>query len=104
MARLTHNDYLQQASDSGWPGFVIYGMMIVAGLFVSGRSLWASGSLEQFAVWLGTLGWALQGLVEFGLYIPALAWLAFTMLGWLLSGAANDSTIPLKIARLPPRR
>ncbi len=104
MARLTHNDYLQQASDSGWPGFVIYGVMIVAGLFVSGRSLWASGSLEQFAVWLGTLGWALQGLVEFGLYIPALAWAAFTMLGWLLSGAANDSTIPLRIAKLSPRR
>jgi hypothetical protein len=39
---------------------------------------------EAFAVWLGMLGWALQGFVEFGLYIPALAWPAFVMLGWLL--------------------
>jgi hypothetical protein len=36
------------------------------------------------AVWLGVLGWSLQSLVEFGLYIPALAWPAFTFLGWLL--------------------
>jgi len=37
-----------------------------------------------FGVWVGVLGWALQGLVEFGLYIPALAWPAFALLGWLL--------------------
>ena len=37
----------------------------------------------MFAVWLGVLGWSLQSLVEFGLYIPALAWPAFTFLGWL---------------------
>jgi hypothetical protein len=37
-----------------------------------------------FAVWLGVLGWALQGLLEFDLYIPALAWPALTLLGWLL--------------------
>ena len=38
----------------------------------------------RFAVWLGVLGWSLQGLFDFGLYIPALAWPAFTLLGWLL--------------------
>jgi hypothetical protein len=38
----------------------------------------------RFAIWLGVLGWCLQGLVEFGLYIPASAWSAFTFLGWLL--------------------
>jgi len=27
----------------------------------------------------------LQGLFEFGLYIPALAWPAFTFIGWLLA-------------------
>jgi hypothetical protein len=36
------------------------------------------------AIWLGVLGWSLQSLVEFGLYIPALAWPAFAFLGWLL--------------------
>jgi putative inorganic carbon (HCO3(-)) transporter len=101
MARLTHNDYLQQASDSGWPGFLIYSGLIVGGLLVTSKSVWASGSWERYSVWLGTLGWALQGVVEFGLYIPAMAWSAFAMLGWLLAGAANDSTALPKVARLP---
>jgi O-antigen ligase len=91
-ARLTHNDYLEQACDSGLPGFVAYSA------FVLGALLWSapyrtSGStfpaLAQdrwrFAVWLGVLGWSLQGLFEFGLYIPALAWPAFTFIGWLLA-------------------
>ena len=38
----------------------------------------------EFAVWLGVLGWSLQSLVEFSLYLPALAWPAFVLLGWLL--------------------
>lgn len=38
-----------------------------------------------FGVWLGVLGWSLQGFAEFGLYIPALAWPAFAFLGWLLA-------------------
>jgi hypothetical protein len=41
------------------------------------------------AVWLGVLGWALQGVIEFGLYIPALAWPAFAFLGWLLGRAGE---------------
>ena len=44
-----------------------------------------------FAVWLGVLGWALQGFAEFGLYIPALAWTAFALLGWLLGKQAHAS-------------
>ena len=50
--------------------------------------------LARFSVWLGLLGYALQGLMEFGLYIPALAWTAFRLAGWLawcrtLAGAAG---------------
>ena len=41
------------------------------------------------AVRLGLLAWALQGFVEFGLYIPALAWPAWLMLGWLLASPIN---------------
>ncbi len=85
MARLTHNDYLQQASDSGWPGFALYVAFIAGVLIVSGRRVFTGADWEAFTVWLGVLGWALQGLVEFGLYIPALAWPAFTLLGWLLA-------------------
>ena len=40
--------------------------------------------LIRFAVLVGVLGWAVQGFVEFGLYIPAIAWPAFLFLGWLL--------------------
>jgi len=39
------------------------------------------------------LGWSIQGVVEFGLYIPALAWPAFLFLGWLL-GVELKSTTP----------
>ena len=46
----------------------------------------------RFAVWLGVLGWCLQGLVDFGLYIPASAWSAFTLLGWLMGTAQITST------------
>lgn len=117
MARLVHNDYLEQASDSGLVGFVTYTLFVAAALVLgaprpwtlpaaagAGRSLpgepvaakTAGPELGAVAgspaapdwitccIWLGTLGWALQSLLEFGLYIPALAWPAFTFLGLLL--------------------
>ena len=65
--------------------------------------IWVGGSLVftyrkvglrqdwlKFSIWLGLLGWGLQSMVEFGLYIPALAWPAFSLLGWLLGQAANQ--------------
>jgi O-antigen ligase len=81
MARLAHNDYLQQASDSGFVGMVLYTSFVLGSLLL----LYGPSRLrpEQFAVWLGLTGWALHGVVEFGLYIPAIAWPAFTMFGWL---------------------
>jgi len=105
-ARLTHNDYLEQACDSGLPGFMAYSA------FVLGALLWsvphrrpglptqqapaASGGLG-FALWLGVLGWSLQGLFEFGLYVPALAWPAFTFIGWLLR---KSSTTPGSFSKM----
>jgi O-antigen ligase len=90
MSRLVHNDYLEQASDSGVPGLLAYTLFIVTALArgypkagktaTPGRDDWL-----VFSVWLGVLGWSLQSLVEFGLYIPSLAWPAFTFLGWLLA-------------------
>jgi O-antigen ligase len=89
MARLVHNDYLEQASDSGVPGLLAYALFIVTAVawsFPKAGKTAATGSEDWlvFSVWLGVLGWSLQGLVEFGLYLPALAWPAFTLLGWLL--------------------
>ena len=90
-ARLTHNDYLEQASDSGLPGFIAYSAFILGALFWTARFQ----DRGAFPLWLGLLGWSLQGLFEFGLYIPALAWPAFTFLGCLLG---RPSTTP------PPER
>ena len=106
MARLAHNDYLEQASDSGWPGFLAYSLFLFGVLYQS-RGCWPGcGSLKtvpfrsalraiadpgqkqevlRFALWLGVLGWAGQGFFEFGLYVPALAWPAFAFLGVLMN-------------------
>ena len=106
MARLTHNDYLQQASDSGLAGLLAYALFIAGAL---GRSFPRPGKAATaqpddwltFAVWLGVLGWSLQSFIEFGLYIPALAWSAFALLGWLLG--RRDQT-PSSIPPPVPRR
>jgi O-antigen ligase len=94
MARLVHNDYLEQASDSGLPG----GIAFFGGIF---GLLWylyrkhSAGIDLGFLLWLGLLGWALQGFIEFGLYIPALAWPAFLFLGSLATSG--------RVAELPSK-
>ena len=85
--RLTHNDYLQQASDSGWPGFALYAAFVGWTAWVLARR--RMDDPVQMAARLGLLAWVLQGFVEFGLYIPALAWPAWLMLGWLLAEPPN---------------
>ena len=98
MARLVHNDYLEQACDSGLVGFLAYAVFIAAALTLtfprpSTASAQNPADWSRFAVWLGVLGWSLQSFIEFGLYIPALAWTAFAFLGWLL-GARSDFRVP----------
>ncbi len=91
MALLTHNDYLQQASDSGFPGALFYLVFVAGSLTVLRRRVGAQPL--TFAVWLGLLGWAVQSLAEFALYVPAVGWAAFWLLGWLW-GVAGDGTRP----------
>lgn len=84
-ARLVHNDYLEQACDSGILGAAFYAVFIFGSLGWSFRSRTdKTPDWFRFSVWLGVLGWSLQGFFEFALYIPSLSWLAFAMLGWLL--------------------
>ncbi len=131
-SKMVHNDYLEQASDSGWPGFLAYSAFVVGTLACSAPAarrrpqaltqqvpqstgggfpsrrlpglrnslppgdVAASGTgadWPAFLVWLGVLGWALQGLMEFGLYIPALAWPALTLMGLLLGRNAMDKPV-----------
>ena len=86
--RLTHNDYLQQASDSGVPGFLLYMAFFGGATWVLARRRMMEP--VHVAMRLGLLTWMLQGVVEFGLYIPALAWPAWLMLGWLLALPTNQ--------------
>jgi len=90
MARLTHNDYLEQFSDSGMVGGLAYLAWITLALATVGRRLWVKGDYLSVAIFAGVLAWFIQGLGEFSLYIPALAWTAFTLLGCLIGLSANE--------------
>jgi len=131
MALMTHNDYLEQACDSGLPGFLAYSTFVVGTLiYVFRRGIGLPrfsrsapspqpsppmGAREvdtptrakpadnlpalaqdwaKLSIWLGLLGWALQSFVEFGLYIPAIAWPAFAFMGWLLARCRNEMDSP----------
>jgi hypothetical protein len=82
---------LEQACDSGWLGFLTYTATILGSIVFLYR--YRCQDPGPFLVWLGVLGWALQSLTEFGLYIPALAWPAFTFQGLLWGRVANEVDI-----------
>lgn len=84
MARLAHNDYLEQLSDSGVVGFVLFCGWILGVLIFLYRYRVGIWRFAAFVA-LGVLGVLLHQLVEFHLYIPALAWPTFFLLGWLVS-------------------
>jgi O-antigen ligase len=84
MARLAHNDYLEQFSDSGILGGLAYCAWIILALIAAGKKLWRSEDRFGLAIFLGLLGWFAQGLGEFGLFVPALGWTAFTLLGCII--------------------
>jgi O-antigen ligase len=93
MARMCHNDYLEQATDSGVFGFVTYAGMILALLFILYRYSASRAPFDwlNMAIWIGLTGLSLHCLVEFHLYIPALAWPMFFLFGWLGAGKCNDN-------------
>jgi hypothetical protein len=82
MTRLTHNDYLQQASDAGWPSAIMYLLWIGGSLWIM-RPKSLANNLVYEMVWIGLVALAFQNTIEFGLYIPALSWPFFLLLGWL---------------------
>ncbi len=84
MARLAHNDYLQQASDSGVPGLITYAAFVGGVLWIAYWRLDWSKAPVVCGVWLGLVASSLQSAFEFTLYVPSLAWTGFTLAGWLL--------------------
>lgn len=95
MARLAHNDYLQQLSDSGLPGGGLFLAMVGSVLWVGRRVGWRS-DWPTFGVALGVGFFAVQSVVEFGFYVPATAWCWFGLSGWLVaqSGLKFDNSQP----------
>lgn len=83
MARLTHNDYLEQACDSGLIGFLTFLAWIGGFGYVLYRKSPPDRPLLCFAATLGLAGWSLHALGEFGLYIPGAAFPAFFIFGSL---------------------
>lgn len=94
MARLVHNDYLEQFSDSGVIGGLSYAVWLALLLWILGRRLWTTAGWLEFAIFVGVLGWFVQGFIEFSLFVPALAWTAFTLAGCLLSRNQVDKPKP----------
>ena len=81
MARLAHNDFLQQASDSGLIGLCLY-LAAVFGVARAcvGQIVKQSGTIG-WALSLGVLAWFGHGLVEFALYVPSAG-----IIAWLFAG------------------
>jgi O-antigen ligase len=91
ITRLCHNDYLEQASDSGLMGFLSFTIFIFGSLIVLYPR---DRNFLVFSIWLGLLGVCLHSLVEFNLYIPALAWPVFLFFGWLWGARNQFDKIP----------
>jgi len=94
MTRLCHNDYLQQASDSGIPGFLTFTAFIFGSLLIFRPK--SSADPMKSAIWLGLVGTCLHSLVEFNLYIPALSWPTFLFLGWLWTREETNRQPPAR--------
>ena len=63
---------------------VAYLAWIILALWTVGKKLWRNQDKFLFALFAGLLAWFVQGFGEFSLYVPALAWMAFTLLGSLI--------------------
>ncbi len=96
MAKLVHNDYLEQASDSGIPGFILYAAFIFGCITLLYRKSYSKQ--PEMLIWLGLLGWTLGAFVEFELYIPALSWPAFALFGSLFGRSLDRSELAVKPA------
>jgi O-antigen ligase len=86
-ARLCHNDYLEQACDSGIPGCIAYIAMIFWSIYKLYRYCFANtgGFCTLFATFLGVLGLCLHSFLDYHLYVPSLAWPMFFLLGFCVS-------------------
>lgn len=85
---LAHNNFLQQWTDSGVVGFASFTALWVGALWYGARRL-RTGPFDPLAwtTWIGLAAWTGHNLVDFDLYVAAVAWPAFLMAGWMLRPA-----------------
>jgi putative inorganic carbon (hco3(-)) transporter len=95
-ARLVHNDYLEQGTDAGLPAMLLYLAFSIGSLVLTAKQPEIRGNWLVFALWLGLLGFFVQEFIEFSLYIPSMAWPAFTLLGWLLARAEKSKLVEFR--------
>src|SRR5258708_31772763 len=69
MARLAHNDYLEQACDSGILGFILYLVMIIGWLAHCYRRIAIKFDSIPGLLLTRLIAWCAQGLIEFQVYI-----------------------------------
>jgi hypothetical protein len=62
-------------------GGLTYFIWIFLALTLAGQKIWRNGDAISLAIFAGAIGWFIQGIGEFSLFVPALAWTAFTLLG-----------------------
>ena len=91
LARLCHNDYLEQACDSGLIGFLGFSAAIWGGLAYLYR--YRIKSLAECAILVGLFGVCAQSFLEFNFYIPAMGWPIFLLLGYLFGRTDRKSTL-----------
>lgn len=105
MTRLVHNDYLQQFSDSGVPGGVAYLVWVLGSVGLAWNRVRTSPNpILITGLLLGVSAWLTQGLSEFSLYVPPLAWTAFTLLGIALGLPQVSPSTPAPQPTHPPSR
>lgn len=92
MTRLAHNDYLQQATDSGLFAFLAFTTFVWGSLVLLYRKSLRNSAM--LAVWMGVVGLSIQSAFEFHTYVPALAWPQFLLLGWLWAWGGREGQRP----------
>ena len=95
---LAHNGFLQQWTDSGVAGFAGFAALWVGALWRGARRLRAAPfDPLLWTTWVGLAAWTGHNLVDFDLYVAAVAWPAFLMAGWMLrdSPAAGEDELYL---------
>jgi O-antigen ligase len=103
--RLAHNNYLQVWAETGLLGLNLFVGILLVALYTFWRKSrsFSAGAMRGMACGLGAgiVGFMVNSLVDFALYLPSLCFFVFTCLGLLAAIPGDDEndkfSIPLKV-------